>query len=162
MQQGEGVFRLDDDLFAQPAQAHSTCKLLHGNSIIQERRRKVEIGVVSSVADDQVIGVDIDAEIFDQVSLSPLRGWILDREQTVLYQNGDPVQNRIVWTVQIQNFQVFRIKTVTIDKAVTQRGYSPFFGEFLSFRAVEAQPEVIILLTQSKGWRLYDLFGAMI
>ena len=104
MQQGEGVFRLDDDLFAQLAQAHGTCKRLHGNSIIQERRRKVEIGVVGSVADDQVIGVDIDAEIFDQISFGPLRGWILDREQAVLYQNGDPVQDRIVRTVQIQNF----------------------------------------------------------
>ena len=104
MQQGEGVFRLDDDLFAQLAQAHSTCKLLHRNSIVQERRRKVEIGVVGSVADDQVIGVDIDAEIFDLVSFGPLRGRVLDGEQTVLYQNGDPVQDRIVRTVQIQNF----------------------------------------------------------
>ena len=78
------------------------------------------------------------------------------------YQNSNPVQNCIIWTVQIQNFQVFRIKTVTIDKAVTQRGYSLFFGELFTFRAVEAQPEVIILLTQPKGWRLYDLFGAMI
>ena len=78
------------------------------------------------------------------------------------YQNSNPVQNRIVWIVQIQNFQVFRIKTVTIDEAVTQRGYSPFFGEFLAFRAVEAQSEVIVLLTQPKGWRFDDLFGAMI
>ena len=91
MQQGEGVFRLDDDLFAQLAQAHGTCKLLHGNSIVQERCRKVKIGVVGSVADDQVIGVDIDAEIVNQISFGPLRGWILDREQAVLYQNGDPI-----------------------------------------------------------------------
>lgn len=81
MQQGEGVFRLDDDLFAQLAQAHSTCKLLHGNSIIQKRRRKVEIGVVGSVADDQVIGVDIDTEIFYQVSFGPLRGRVLDEDK---------------------------------------------------------------------------------
>ena len=78
------------------------------------------------------------------------------------YQNSNPVQNCIIWTVQIQNFQVFRIKTVTIDEAATQRGYSPLFGELFTFREAEAHPEVIILLTQPKGWRLYDLFGAMI
>ena len=42
MQQGEGVFRLDDELFVQLAKVHGTCKLLHGNSIIQERSRKTE------------------------------------------------------------------------------------------------------------------------
>ncbi|CAN4072663.1 Flagellin N-methylase, partial [Dysosmobacter welbionis] len=84
------------------------------------------------VSDNQVIGIDIDAEIVDQISFCPLCGWAFDRKQTMCYQNSNPVQNRIVWTVQIQNFQVFRIKTVTIDKAVTQRGYSPFFGELFT------------------------------
>ena len=84
MQQREGIFRLDDDLFPQLSQPHGVCKLLHGNSVIQERRSKVKIGVIGTVSDDQVIGVDIDAEIVDQIPLCPLRSRILDGEQAML------------------------------------------------------------------------------
>ena len=64
-------------MFPQLAEPHSVCELLHGNSVIQEGRGKIEIRVIGAVSDDQVIGVDIDAEIVDQILLCPPRDRIL-------------------------------------------------------------------------------------
>ena len=125
-------------MLPQFSQAHSPCKLLHRDSVVQEGFCIVKIGIVSAVAGDQVVGVYIHAEMVNQIALGPPGHRGLDGKQTMLHQDRDPVQNGVIGAVQIQNVQILRVQCIAVGKSVSERGHGPLLCQIFTFRAVEA------------------------
>ena len=80
----------------------------------------------------------------------------------MLHQDRDPVQNGVIGAVQIQNVQILRVQCIAVGKSVSERGHGPLLCQIFTFRAVEAQAEVIVLFPFSKSRLLHKLLRTMI
>ena len=111
------MLRFQNDLFSRLSQRHGPLKLCQGNGVVQKCRGEGEIGVVGTVAYDDIVVLTRGEKGADQIRLA-LGGNIgTEIEFTVHEKDGKPVQNGVIPIGEVQNGQTVSPEGIPIDPA---------------------------------------------
>ena len=83
-------------------------------------------------------------------------------DAAIFRQESQPVQDRVLLRVQIQNSQLGRVDLVAVDKPVSVFPAGPLLGEVEVFGALEPPSVIIIRLALAIFRYLHDLRGSVI